>query len=104
MICEAQFSLQMSLTLLLNRITAGNRSDGERFGTKPNAKRTELRETQHSVVFGLVALAAEWGATACRGSDTLLLLNEASALEARRLSVLLQDQEELGVGVTVAIG
>lgn len=28
-------------------------------------------------------------ATACRGSDTLLLLNEASALEARLLSALL---------------
>lgn len=58
--------------------------------------------TGHSEAFGAIKPSqmcvhawthtAELGsdATACRGSDTLLLLNEASALEARLLSAPLR--------------
>lgn len=69
-----------------------NKSDGAPVGRKPNAKCAKLRETQHKAVFGLVAFKAEWGVTACWGLDALLLLNEASSMEARLLSVLLQGQ------------
>lgn len=82
--------MTLTASLPLQQTAAENKVHEERAGRRPEAKRTELRRRQHSVVFGLVALTAEWGATACRGSDTLLLLNEAITSEARLLPVQLR--------------